>query len=75
MNRGRCLGVNRELTIRQGFVPWRQSWQWVDWIEYFVFRANFDRYERANNVRTRCGRLWREQHEHEQTAVAQSVHG
>ena len=42
----------RELTIRQGLAPRRQTWQRVDWIEYFVFRANFDRYERAHTVRT-----------------------
>ena len=38
----------RELTIRQGLAPRRQTWQRVDWIVYFVFRANFDRYERAH---------------------------
>ena len=42
----------REFTIRQGLAPRRQTWQRVDWIEYFVFRANFDRYERARTVRT-----------------------
>ena len=43
---------SRELTIRQGLAPRRQTWQRVDWIEYFVFRANFDRYERAHAVRS-----------------------
>ena len=42
----------RELTIREGLAPRRQTWQRVDWIEYFVFRANFDRFERAHTVRT-----------------------
>ena len=42
----------REPTIRQGLAPRRQTWQRVDWIDYFVFRANFDRYERAHTVRT-----------------------
>ena len=39
---------NREFTIRQGIAPRRQTWQRVDWIEYFVFRTNFDCYERAH---------------------------
>ena len=48
----RAVADNRELTIRQGLAPRRQTWQRIDWIEYFVFRANFDRYERAHTVRT-----------------------
>ena len=44
----------RELTIRLRFAPRRQTWQWVDWVEYFAFRGSFDRYERtrAHTVRT-----------------------
>ena len=42
------LQINRELTIRQGLALRRQTWQRVGWIEYFVFHANFDRYERAH---------------------------
>ena len=60
--------INREITIRQGAVR-RQTGQWVDWIEYFVFRANFDRYERAHTVRTSLARTARPH----TNAFAQSV--
>ena len=63
--------VNRDLTVRRGLAPRRQTWQWVDCIEYFVFRANFDRY--GTNARTQFGRLWREHHDHTQTAVTKSA--
>ena len=48
----RSRAENRELTIRQGLAPRRWTSQRVDWIEYFIFRANFDRYERAHTLRT-----------------------
>ena len=49
-----AVAITRELTIRQRFAPRRQTWQWVDWVEYFAFRGIFDRYERtrAHTVRT-----------------------
>ena len=38
-----AVAITRELTIRQRFAPRRQTWQWVDWVEYFAFRGIFDR--------------------------------